>query len=277
MKKRTTVAVLLCLLLVFAFALCGCQANVEVNRGRKINSVNHRGYGDAPENTLSAYRMSKEMGFTMVETDVSFTKDGYAVLLHDDTVNRTSNIESKDKVKIGDLTLEEVRKLDFGSWKNEKYAGEQIPTFQEFVDLCIELELYPYIEIKNGATAEQVAYLAGVIDNANIGNVTWIARDINFLAQLSELRPNDRLGLIANILTRKDVKALSAIDNGRNVCFMDVFFSLITDPQINMCKKLGMPLEVWTVDDTDKIANINPYISGVTSNYIDAEKLFAEM
>ena len=112
MKKRTTVAVLLCLLLVFSFALCGCQANVEANRGRKINSVNHRGYGDAPENTLSAYRLSKEMGFTMVETDVSFTKDGQAVLLHDDTVNRTSNIDSKGKVKISDLTLDEVRALE---------------------------------------------------------------------------------------------------------------------------------------------------------------------
>lgn len=276
MKKRLS-AVVLCLLLVLTVALCGCSQNVEANKNRKINSVNHRGYGDAPENTLAAYRMSKEKGFTMVECDVSFTKDNQAVLLHDDTVNRTSNINSKDKVKISDMTLEEVRELDFGSWKNEKYAGEKIPTYQEFIDLCVELELYPYIEIKNGASAEQVAYLAEVVDNSNLTTVTWIARDINFLSQLAELRPNDRLGLIANILTKKDVKAMVEIDNGRNLCFMDIFYTLIVKSQINMCKKLGMSLEVWTLDSEKKITNVDPYITGITSNYVDAEKLFATL
>lgn len=276
MKKRLIAVVLVLVMLTATFALCACSANVEANRGRKINSVNHRGYGDAPENTLVAYRISKEMGFTMVETDVSFTKDGQAVLLHDDTVNRTSNIDSKSDVKINDITLEEVRKLDFGSWKDDKYVGEKIPTYQEFVDLCVELELYPYIEIKNGATKEQVAHLAEVIDKTNLA-VTWIARDINFLAQLAIARPNDRLGLIVNIVTTKDIKALVEIDNGRNVCFIDVFYTLLTIPQINTCKKLGMPLEVWTVDKESTIANIHPYISGVTSNYINAEKLFADM
>lgn len=276
MKKRL-VAVALCLLLALTLVLCGCSRNVDANRNRKINSVNHRGYGDAPENTLSAYRMSAEKGFKMVECDVSFTKDNKAVLLHDDTINRTSNVDSKKEVKINEITLEEVRKLDFGSWKDEKFAGEQIPTYEEFVDLCEELDLYPYIEIKNGATAEQVAYLAEVIDNSNLATVTWIARDINFLSQLAQIRPNDRLGLIANILTAKDVKAMVKIDNGRNVCFMDIFYMLVTIPQINTCKKYNMPLEVWTMDSESKIANINPYISGITSNYIDAEKLFATL
>ena len=67
------------------------------------------------------------------------------------------------------------------------------------------------------------------------------------------------------------------IDNGRNVCFMDIFYMLVTIPQINTCKKYNMPLEVWTMDSESKIANINPYISGITSNYIDAEKLFATL
>lgn len=276
MKKRSIAVLLLCILVILVIALCGCN-NVDANRGRKINSVNHRGYGDAPENTLSAYRMSKEKGFTMVECDICFTRDNKAVLLHDDTVNRTSNIGGKDKVKISDLTLEEARQLDFGSWKDAKYAGEKIPTYEEFIDLCVELELYPYIEIKNGATKEQVAYLAQVISDLEIAEVTWIARDINFLKQLAEIRPNDRLGLIANILTTKDVKAMIEIDDGRNVCFMDVFNSLITIPQINMCKKHNMPLEVWTLDSEQKIANIDPYISGITSNYINAEELFASM
>ena len=253
MKKRSIAVALLCVMLAVVFALCGCN-NVQENRGRKINSINHRGYGDAPENTLSAYRMSKEKGFTMVECDICFTKDGKPVLLHDDTVNRTSNIEGKDKVKISELTLEEARELDFGSWKDSKYAGEKIPTYEEFIDLCLELELYPYIELKNGATEEQVAYLAKVIDDLKIEEVTWIARDINFLKQLSNLRPNDRLGLVVNIISTGDVKAMAEIDNGRNVCFMDVFYSLLTLPQISTCKKYNVALEVWTLDTEKKIA-----------------------
>lgn len=276
MKKRVVALLLLCVILALAFSLCGCTNNVELNRGRKINSVNHRGYGDAPENTLSAYRLSKKMGFTMVECDVCFTKDGQAVLLHDDTVNRTSNVGGKNKVKISDLTLDQARELDFGSWKDDKYVGEKIPTYEEFIDLCLELELYPYIEIKDGATEAQVSYLAEVIDGANI-DVAWIARDISYLSQLAKLRPSDRLGLIVNVVTKKDVKAMAAIDDGRNVCFVDAFYTLLVSAQINMCKKMQMPLEVWTLDNKDIIANINPYISGVTSNRVNAEKLFAEL
>ncbi len=272
--KKKLAALAFCLLLVMSVVLCGCSQNVEANKNRKINSVNHRGYGDAPENTLSAYRLSKEMGFTMVECDVCFTKDGQAVLLHDDTVNRTSNINSQGKVKISDLTLAEARELDFGSWKNDKYKGEKIPTYQEFIDLCVELELYPYIEIKNGATEEQVASLAEVVANSELTTVTWIARNIDFLSQLAEIRPNDRLGLIVNIVSSKSIKALAEIDKGRNLCFIDVWYSLLTIPQINSCKKSNMPLEVWTLDDKDKIANIDPYITGVTSNFVNSEKLF---
>ena len=276
MKKRIIILLLVSLFLASSLAFCGCSNNVQANRGRKINSVNHRGYGDAPENTLSAYRESKQNGFDMVECDVCFTKDGKAVLLHDNTVNRTSDIDNKNGVKISDLTFEEVRKLDFGSWKNEKYVGEKIPAYEEFVDLCVELQLHPYIEIKGGATYEQVAYLAEVIDNADIG-ATWIARNIDYLSQLSEKRPDDRLGLIVNVVTSKSVNELSAIDKGANKCFIDVWYGLLIKAQINMCKRKNMPLEVWTMDDEAKIANIDPYISGVTSNYDNAEKLFAEM
>ena len=60
--KKKLAALALCLLLVMSVVLCGCSQNVEANKNRKINSVNHRGYGDAPENTLSAYRLSKRNG-----------------------------------------------------------------------------------------------------------------------------------------------------------------------------------------------------------------------
>ena len=78
-----------------------------------VRAVNHRGFNKvAPENTISAYRLSKENGFLFVECDVSFTSDNVPVLLHDDTINRTSN----GKGKVSNWTFEALRQLDFGSW-----------------------------------------------------------------------------------------------------------------------------------------------------------------
>ena len=85
----------------------------EDNSG--VLSVNHRGYSAiAPENTLPAYRLSKEKGFRYVETDVSFTSDGVPVLLHDASIDRTSDGTGK----IAEMTFEQVRQYDFGSWKS---------------------------------------------------------------------------------------------------------------------------------------------------------------
>ena len=119
---------------------------------------------------------AKEKGFDMAECDVTFTKDGVGVLLHDDTINRTSNGSGK----ISELTLEEARQYDFGSWKSSEYAGEQIPTFEEFIKLCKYLAIHPYIEIKAGATQENVASLVTTVTRAGmLDRVTWISFDVN--------------------------------------------------------------------------------------------------
>ena len=106
--------------------------------------IMHRGYNRvAPENTLSAFKLAAEMGYQYVECDIQFTKDGVPMILHDTTVTRTSNVASVEmelfgakKRKLSELTFDEVRQLDFGSWKSPDYAGEKIPTFQEFLQLC---------------------------------------------------------------------------------------------------------------------------------------------
>ena len=104
-------------------------------RPDEIKAVAHRGYStEAPENTLPAFRLAKENGFDYVECDVVFTSDNVPVLLHDSSIDRTSNGEGK----ISSLTYEEVSQYDFGSWFSEEYAGVKIPTFDEFLKLCID-------------------------------------------------------------------------------------------------------------------------------------------
>lgn len=249
--------------------LCSCNVtgDAEQNRGRTVNSVNHRGYIDAPENTLAAFRMSKQMGFDFVECDVRFTKDGVAVLLHDRYVNRTSNGSGK----LSDMTFEQARTLDFGSWKSKQYVGERIPTFEEFIDLCVELELHPYVEIKNGATLAQAGQLFEAVKAANI-SVTWIARDIEYLSELHKLGSCDRLGLLLDVITDKAVQSMLSID--RKLTFINANYSFLTRSGIDLCKRNSIPLEVWTIDNTDTITHIDSYVSGITSNKYNAQQLF---
>lgn len=143
-----------------------------------VKAIAHRGYSKvAPENTLEAYILAKKMGFSYVETDVRFTADNVPVLLHDSTVDRTSD-GSGD---ISSFTLEQVKQLDFGAWKSEAYQGVKIPTLDEFLNLCLQLNLHPYIELKNLST-EQVVDIVQRVDVSGLkGGVTFIATAINAL------------------------------------------------------------------------------------------------
>ncbi len=88
----------------------------------------HRGARDTyPENTLPAFREAVRLGVQMVEFDVRMTKDGHLVILHDETVDRTTDGHGP----VAEKTLEEVRQLDAGTWKSTKFKGVRIPTLQE--------------------------------------------------------------------------------------------------------------------------------------------------
>src|SRR5262249_31801739 len=88
----------------------------------------HRGANRyAPENTLPAIELAAALGADFVEIDIRTTKDGKLVLMHDATVNRTTN----GKGKVSDLTLDETRKLDAGAWFGKPFAGTRVPTLDE--------------------------------------------------------------------------------------------------------------------------------------------------
>lgn len=110
----------------------------------------HRGFSSKyPENTLEAFRAALDAGVDQLETDVRVTKDGELVLIHDATLERTTNGTGK----VCDYTLAELKELDAGSWKAPEFACCRIPTLREFFELVkdhptitldIELKEYPY-------------------------------------------------------------------------------------------------------------------------------------
>jgi glycerophosphoryl diester phosphodiesterase len=111
--------------------------------------IAHRGgRKTTPENTLASFKHAIESGADGIELDIHKCKSGELVVIHDETVNRTSN--GKGFVK--DMTLAELQKLDAGSWFNEKFKGEKFPTLKEVFDL-VDGKGIINIEIKNSPVA----------------------------------------------------------------------------------------------------------------------------
>jgi glycerophosphoryl diester phosphodiesterase len=93
--------------------------------------IAHRGASSyAPENTLAAFDLALGMGVHQLELDVHFSRDGHIVVIHDETVDRTTNGSGL----VADKTLAELRGLDAGSWFGDKFAAERIPTFGEVLE-----------------------------------------------------------------------------------------------------------------------------------------------
>ena len=106
----------------------------------------HRGASAyAPENTLEAFSMAMEQGADGIELDVQLTKDGEAVVIHDETIDRVS--DGKGYVK--DYTLKELKAFSFNNHM-ETYAGTRIPTLQEVLELVKPGEMKVNIELKTG-------------------------------------------------------------------------------------------------------------------------------
>jgi glycerophosphoryl diester phosphodiesterase len=115
-------------------------------QGSPVLRVGHRGAkGHAPENTFASFDLAVQMGVHAVETDVHLSKDGEIVIIHDHTVDRTTNGHGFVK----DLTVEELRRLDAGAWFDARFAGERIPTLAELLAWAHD-RVSLAIEIKNG-------------------------------------------------------------------------------------------------------------------------------
>jgi len=116
--------------------------------------VAHRGASaQAPENTLAAIDKAAEMNVAWVENDVQRTKDGELVVIHDDTLRRTTNAAKifphRSPWKVKDFTAAEIAQLDAGSWFGPAFAGERVPTLKQFVNRLDRHQQKLLLEIKN--------------------------------------------------------------------------------------------------------------------------------
>ena len=236
-----------------------------------VKGINHRGYTVvAPENTLPAFKLSKDVGFKYVETDVRFTQDGIAVLLHDQTINRTArNADGttiSETINIDSIDYGDVLEYDFGIYKSSTYAGTKIPTFTQFLKACRKLGLQPYIELKVGTQAQIESLVDMTVQCGMKGKCTWISYSETLLTYVKNYADTERIGLIADSYSSTVLTAIDSLKTANNEVFLDLTaVSQVTDSAVTALIADNVPLECL-INGNYTIAAANPYITGITTD-----------
>jgi glycerophosphoryl diester phosphodiesterase len=247
---------LFCLLIA---GMSGCTKSVEI--------IGHRGASYiAPENTMTSFKLGWEKGAD-VELDVYLTKDNKIVVIHDDTTKRTAGTD----LKVAESTSDELRKLDVGSFKSDKYAGEKIPFLADVVK-TIPPGRKLFIEIKCGQ--EILPYLREILARSGkMSRIVIIGFDLDTVAMSKRmidvptcwLRGTEKTKDTEQWIPHDPQLVQTAKDKGLDG--LDVHYAGVTKEFADAVKAAGLKLFVWTVDDLEEAARLVKLgVDGITTN-----------
>jgi glycerophosphoryl diester phosphodiesterase len=203
--------------------------------------IAHRGDSAThPENTLTAFRSAVEKKADLIELDSYQTKDGHLVVLHDATLNRTTNaaeLWGDGKHHVKEKSLEELTRLDAGSWKDEQFKGEPLPTLEESVR-TINAGSVTLIERKGGSAQAYAEFLKvqNLVDQVVVQGFDW-----DFVAAMHTWLPGVKLGALGSGDVTED-KVQAARQTGATWAVWD--HQHLNAEAIELFRKHG--LRVWT-------------------------------
>ncbi|WDV50911.1 glycerophosphodiester phosphodiesterase family protein [Streptomyces coeruleorubidus] len=245
--------------------------------------IAHRGASAyAPENTLAAVDKAADLGIRWVENDVQRTRDGELVVLHDDNLRRTTDVEEvfPDRApwKVKDFTAAEIGRLDAGSWFGPAYAGARVPTLEQFVNrverhhqkLLLEIknpELYPGIERQT----LKVLSNEGWLDRSHLaGRLIVQSFSADSVRTVHELKPAVKTGFLGTPPT-SDLPVYAGFADQINPSYGSLSTAYVSSVQA-FTGPHGRPLEVftWTVDDAATAQRVAGYgVDGIITNKPD--------
>jgi glycerophosphoryl diester phosphodiesterase len=207
--------------------------------------IAHRGASLlAPENTLSAFRLAVELGADAIEFDVKLSRDRVPVILHDMTLDRTTNGTGKIK----DTTLDDIKKLDAGSKFSLEYSGEPIPTLSELVEefqekILLNIELTNY----NTPFDRLPAYVLSIIEKAGILDKVLISSFNPYaLRSVNRMRSEVRTALlVAPKLPKWILHSLISLSPHHD---LHPHSSLVSDSLVRQVHRSIGRVNVWTVN-----------------------------
>jgi glycerophosphoryl diester phosphodiesterase len=226
--------------------------------------IAHRGAsGTCPENTLAAFRRAAEVGAPMIELDVQLTRDDQVVVLHDWTLERTTDGAGP----VRDRTLAELRRLDAGAWFGTAFRGERVPTLGEVldaVDVGVNVELKPIGSDGLEARALAVVEVAGALDR-----VIFSSFD---LAVLQRLRALSARAEIAILWDTEPV--VGAVQWAERVAARGLHLrkDRVNGEALAIASGAGLPVRVWTVNERGEIARLRS--AGIEGIFTDFPERF---
>lgn len=269
-----------------------------------MRGIAHQGYHATERaNSLAAFRAAAKEGWRYVETDTYMTKDGKFIVSHDDNVpvgytNGTTTLTDKS-YKYGDHTLADI--LAFHGPN-----GEQIDTLEKFCKTCKDCGLHPYIEIKQGMMWQNNTidtdnpryngkpYAIKLLDIVNRyglkGNATFISSTAYTLRLMAEKDQSYRYGIVHFGKIGSSFSEWTSLLNEINqfntnasaskaYLFADVNIDNLKTAEVGATNKLsetGCALEVWTAKTEADLNELDPYVTGVTSDNIHAGEILAK-
>ena len=248
------------------------QTSKAVQSTDDFGSIAHRGFSSqAPENTFAAFDLAIENEFYYIETDVQLTADNIPVIIHDDTVDRTSN----GKGKVSEKTLSDIKKLDFGSWFSPKFKDQKILTLSELLK-NYNNKIHLVLELKS-QQSELCKQIAALIENENwdkiagnpmtqIPGLTIISFHLEQILRSIELMPVVRHGWLVGELTDTDIDIASKL--GIQGIFPNA--KLVSEHSITYAKEKGLFVAVWGIQNAEEVVMLKKIgISAVTSDWPD--------
>lgn len=210
--------------------------------------IGHRGAaGHAPENTLAAFRKGLALGADGIECDVHMSRDGHLVVIHDETVDRTTDGTGR----VGDLDLSALQALDAGSWYDAAFAGERIPTLSQLVDAVLSAEreqgreLRLIVELKHGDERYpgiEERLVGALAATALAERTVVIGFDHRAMARVKRLRPSLTTGVLYDA---RPVDALS-LARAAGADMIGPSVKWLEAQDVAAAREAGIGVFVWT-------------------------------
>ena len=220
--------------------------------------IGHRGAkGYEPENTLISFEKAIAMGADGIELDVHLSIDGHLIVIHDETIDRTTN----EKGVVNQLTLAEIKSFRI----NDEHA---IPTLDEVLNL-VNQRCFVNIELKNQDTAEKVVQLIEhYISDKKWNHSQFVVSsfDWNALQQVRFLNENIRIG----VLTETDLDLAISFARFIKAEAFHPDFQLLTKEYTTKIQEKGILVFPWTVNETDDIQKMKSFkVDGIITDFLD--------
>lgn len=239
-----------------------------------INVISHRGANIyAPQNTLPAFETALALGVDGFETDVHITKDNELVLCHNYTIDRTSN----GKGSISQMTLEELKRYDFGAYFSPKFAGTRIPTLREFLELVTTADLKVLnIELKSPRANETAIVrdtIAMVKEFGLFDQLLISSFDPKLVAEAKQIDPNTKTGFLVSPNSKVTFRVFRnplEVAKALHADALHPFSMYINEDLVKKTHDAGMLLNAWTINAPraiDKMIDLG--VDGIITNFPD--------